>query len=169
MTSQQQKVLWGRSGGRCANCGQEILAEGGTGKVFPLAEQAHITARSSRGPRGGSKASSAEREDASNYILLCPTCHTTVDKNPGDWPVARLIEIKRKHEDRVRKNGEQVTMSELAGVIEVVAVDSDRVDGAVIEGPTRIKHGTRISVDATRAKEVTGLRIQRPPKGDENA
>src|SRR6478609_9114260 len=109
MTPQQQKVLWGRSGGRCANCGKEILVEGRTGKAFPLAEQAHITGRSPRGPRGKSKASPAEREDASNYILLCPTCHMIIDKNPGDWPVERLREIKRKHEAHIRENGERAT------------------------------------------------------------
>jgi len=125
-----------------------------------------MTGRSLKGPRGKSKVTSAEREDANNHLLLCPNCHTLVDKNPGDWPVERLREIKRQHETRVRENGEQVAMSELAGIIEVVAVDSDRVDGAVVEGPTRIKHGTRISVDARRAKEVTGLRIQRSSRNE---
>lgn len=123
-----------------------------------------MKARSPRGPRGDSKASAAEREDASNYLLLCPTCHTEVDKNLADWPVERLRQLKTDHEAWVRQAGEQMSMTELDGVIEVVAADTDVVEGVVIQSPTRIKHGTRVSVQAQNARQVTGVRIGRPPK-----
>ena len=159
VTSAQLKVLWGRSGGCCARCRGLITAEGQHGKAFPLAEQAHMVARSDGGPRGEPDTSEAEREDATNYILLCPNCHTHVDKNHTDWPVERLRKLKAEHEAWVAQRGEQVPLTELSGLIEVVATNSDVVEGVVVQSPTRIRNGTRVSVRADGAKQVTGMVI----------
>lgn len=164
LASAQQKVLWGLSGGRCACCKAELIAETNVGKAIPLAEQAHIAARSPGGPRGEAALNPAERETAANYILLCPGCHALVDKDVNSWPIERLLKLKQEHEEWVRGHGVDVQMSEVGGRIEVVARDVDVVEGVVIEAPTRIKNGTRISVQAENARQVTGMRIQGPEK-----
>jgi hypothetical protein len=93
------KLLWGRSGNRCALCKAELSHDSETAnKSFPLGEQAHIIGETNGSPRGQSILSSDEREQYHNRILLCPTDHTIIDKNVDDWPVEKLHMKKTEHE-----------------------------------------------------------------------
>jgi hypothetical protein len=68
---------------------------------------AHNVAASEDGPRGDATRSPQLSDDPENLILLCPTCHTLVDK-PGwqqDYPEAMLAEWKRQHEAVIRVAG----------------------------------------------------------------
>jgi hypothetical protein len=43
------------------------------------------------------------RANVENGIWLCASCHTLVDKNKGaDFPVSKLIEWKKSHEDLIK-------------------------------------------------------------------
>lgn len=66
--------------------------------ALPVGEHAHIVAEERRGPRGDSPLTLAERNSYANLILLCPSCHTKVDKVPKDFPVERLHHLKVQHE-----------------------------------------------------------------------
>ncbi len=104
MTIRQQdiKLLWGRSGSRCALCKNELSFDPEHAReAVPLGEQAHIVAREENGPRGHSILSAEERDHYSNLILLCPTDHKKVDKAPEDYPVEKLQLIKADHESWV--------------------------------------------------------------------
>lgn len=91
------KLLWGRAANRCSSCRCELSFEP-SGGTLPLGEQAHIVAEQSSGPRGNSSLTADERNSYPNLILLCPTCHTKIDKAPGDYPIERLHLIKTQHE-----------------------------------------------------------------------
>ena len=78
MRDKDIKILWGRSGNRCAICKIELTPDG---DEYTLGEMAHIVARSSDGPRGSVEISDGEIDDYSNLILLCPTHHAEIDKN----------------------------------------------------------------------------------------
>lgn len=95
MREKEIKILWGRSGNRCAICKLELTPDGDR---ETLGEMAHIVARSSDGPRGDSSLETSERDKYSNLILLCPTHHSDIDKNFIDWPVEKLNRIKQEHE-----------------------------------------------------------------------
>jgi len=95
MQEKEIKLLWGRSGNRCAICKLELTPDGDR---ETLGEMAHILARSTDGPRGDSTLTSDERNKYKNLILLCPTHHTEIDKNFKDWPAEKLRIIKEKHE-----------------------------------------------------------------------
>jgi len=95
MREKDIKILWGRSGNRCAICKIELTPDG---SLETLGEMAHIVARSQGGPRGNSNQSTGERDSYNNLILLCPTHHVEVDKNPDSWPVERLRSVKADHE-----------------------------------------------------------------------
>ncbi len=159
LSEQQMKVLWSRSGDRCANCEHPLTADTESGKAIPVGQQAHIVARRDRGPRGDASTPTQERETATNHILLCGGCHDLIDKAPDDWPAERLRQLKTDHEARVRA---YPVISELDGSIEVVARSSDIVEGVVVRNtPMRVKPGTRITVDAENAQQVTGLRVEK--------
>jgi hypothetical protein len=96
------KLLWGRAAGICSNpgCREDltVLVEGS--RSFNVGEMAHVIARSPEGPRGESGGGSDEYE---NLVLLCPTCHRTVDKAPKRiYPPALLHQWKADHERAVR-------------------------------------------------------------------
>lgn len=93
------KLLWGRSGSRCAICRRELTEDKDSSTdSFPIGEHAHIVGRTSDSPRGTSVLTEAERASYHNLILLCPTDHTRIDKSPEDYPVEKLHMIKAEHE-----------------------------------------------------------------------
>lgn len=98
------KLLWGRSGNRCAICRLELSSDERISSAsFPLGQQAHIIARESTGPRGNSPLSPEDRDSYPNLILLCPTHHSLIDKAIGDYPPETLHALKSKHEQWVRE------------------------------------------------------------------
>jgi|GEM_PF-1960163 hypothetical protein len=86
-----QKMLFSRSYGQCNLCGVSD----------PSPEIAHIIAHSANGPRANVSYEYENINSYNNLILLCPNCHTMVDKNPQDYPESKLHEIKAKHEESI--------------------------------------------------------------------
>lgn len=92
------KLLWGRAAGHCSHpdCRTKVSEIGASGENYLTGEQAHIIARQAGGPRGREAGGSNAYE---NLVLLCPTCHTKIDKAPdGTYPVELLLEWKEQHE-----------------------------------------------------------------------
>jgi hypothetical protein len=95
-----QDYLWSESAGYCQNpeCAKDLHAL----SDVPIAERAHIIAASPDGPRGaddGGTLSDLERAEADNLLLLCPTCHTKIDKSPKLYDVFMLREWKKRSQD----------------------------------------------------------------------
>lgn len=105
MRQKDLKLLWGRSASRCALCKIELAYdEASSNTSIPIGEQAHIVAEEGDGPRGKSILTLEQRNAYANIILLCPTCHATVDKATADYPVERLYVLKTEHELWVRES-----------------------------------------------------------------
>jgi hypothetical protein len=63
---------------------------------------AHIIAEEASGPRGDAVLSPIVANDIENLMLLCDCHHRLIDlEAPNEHPVARLQEMKRRHEDRI--------------------------------------------------------------------
>lgn len=93
------KLLWGRSGNRCAICKTELTQDKqAVTASFTLGEQAHIIGEKDSAARGTSQLTLSERNSYHNLILLCPTHHTEIDKNEDDWSIEKLHQIKSTHE-----------------------------------------------------------------------
>lgn len=106
------KILWGRSGNRCAICRCELAFDPKyASEPVPLGEQAHIVAKEPDGSRGNSILTSEERDRYDNLILLCPTHHALIDKVPKDYPVEKLHLLKTDHEfwvhSRLSEDGQE--------------------------------------------------------------
>ena len=93
------KLLWGRSGGRCAftECRRTLI---GNDTDDIIGHIAHILGRSDTGPRPNPVLSEEERDAYDNLILLCPTHHAEVDAQEGRtrWTADDLRSLKRNHE-----------------------------------------------------------------------
>lgn len=88
--------LFVESAGTCLLCNARLFADALDGsRSISIAERAHIVAHSPAGPRGKESAPNGDRDGAANIVLLCPSCHTLVDKDPARSPASELFE--RKH------------------------------------------------------------------------
>jgi hypothetical protein len=127
--SHTQRMLFAASGGYCQNpnCSRELFIQYAE-KRLHIAEMAHVFAAKDEGPRADTALSEEERGAFENLILLCPTCHTIIDKAPEVYPDSLILEWKRTHTEKLRS---------LFGVI-VFQIRGD-ARGA-IEGLLREKH-----------------------------
>jgi hypothetical protein len=63
-----------------------------------IAEMAHVIPHGEAGPRHADRPTDDFDPDAfENLILLCPTCHTKIDKDPDGHPRSILLEWKQNH------------------------------------------------------------------------
>lgn len=98
-----ERALWGISAGRCEfeGCNKYlginpiIMGHGN------FAEKAHIEAVNKGGARYREVMDVVELNSTDNIMLMCPQCHKTIDDSPEMYPVERLKEMKKKHEERV--------------------------------------------------------------------
>jgi hypothetical protein len=107
------KLLWGRAAGICSNptCRDDltVILEGR--QSYNVGEMAHVIARKESGPRGQAGGGA---DSYTNLILLCPTCHTHVDKAPSEYSEDLLRNWKKDHEQEVRNIGAQIKFASLA-------------------------------------------------------
>ncbi len=99
------KLLWGLAAARCAfpDC-RAVLVAAKTRQdpAAVLGEIAHIVASSDQGPRCDPEYPAEQRDRYRNLLLLCPSHHTLVDKQPNTYTVADLTTWKDDHERWVR-------------------------------------------------------------------
>jgi hypothetical protein len=96
--------LFADSGGHCQNpkCLADLFLELGDEKIH-IAEMAHVFSASDDGPRANRILSEEERGAYDNLILLCPRCHTIVDKAEKEFPDSLLLQWKREHKERIQE------------------------------------------------------------------
>lgn len=98
--------LWTRAGGRCELCNKYLLEDEFTAQPVSLAELAHNVGRqkSAGSPRGLADVPIEARNKAANLLLLCGDHHRVIDAQitRGDYTVEELLEVKKRHEDRIR-------------------------------------------------------------------
>ena len=101
MLEKDIKLLWGRSGNRCAICKIELSPESSSDRPHVIGEMAHIVGRKADGdksPRSDSPLTEKDREKYANMILLCRNHHKIVDDDPETYPIEVLHQIKAEHE-----------------------------------------------------------------------
>jgi len=103
ISDKDRKILWARSGNRCALCRRVLVAERtATDDEAIVGDEAHIAARSPGGSRYGECPTDiVDRYD--NLILLCRVDHKKVDDQPQHYTTARLRQVKTEHEEWVER------------------------------------------------------------------
>lgn len=98
------RKLWAASGGFCANpnCHNSLFPFFEDGTIINIEELAHIIGKRVAGPRGKSTLSSSQRDEFDNIVLLCPNCHSQIDKFPTLYSTNMLQEWKKNHEECIK-------------------------------------------------------------------
>jgi hypothetical protein len=135
ITQSTLKELWGASKNECAypDCEVQLADPNGDGVI---GEICHIRAQSEGGPRYDSSLNEEEIDSASNLILLCPTHHTVVDKNPDNYSSDELERWKEEQltEDGLEVPGTDALLNELVANTESINVE----DGSFILSKNQI-------------------------------
>lgn len=105
ISSKTRKLLWGRSGNRCAICRKELISNH-TAKddESVVGDECHIISKESNGPRYDSNFPKNKIDHYDNLILLCKVHHKKVDDQEKTYTFNKLHEIKKRHEEWVNKN-----------------------------------------------------------------
>lgn len=140
ISDKDRKILWGRSGNRCALCRRVLVAErtSADGEAV-VGDEAHIAARAPGGPRYG-ECSPDVVDSYENLILLCRVDHKRVDDQPRYYTTARLRQAKAEHEKWVEHAlgdvpARPVVHNEISGTINGPVLQAGSV---VLSGPSSV-------------------------------
>jgi len=94
-----RKVLWGRSGNRCAICKKELVIDATTqDNESVVADECHIISSRPTGPRHDPSFPCEKLDSYDNLILLCRTHHKMVDDQLATFTTDILRQMKANHE-----------------------------------------------------------------------
>lgn len=99
ISARSRKLLWGRSGSRCAICRRElIMAETPVDDESIVGDECHIVSAVSGGPRYDPSFPQKRVHDYSNLLLLCKIHHKLIDDQELEYTAIRLSKLKAMHE-----------------------------------------------------------------------
>jgi hypothetical protein len=120
ITDKTRKILWGRSGNRCAMCRWELVIDATSADdESVVGEECHIVSRKGQGPRHDPAFPNERLDDPENLILLCRVHHKMVDDQFEKYTVALLLELKRNHEKWVSETLSERTQQARVRVVRV--------------------------------------------------
>jgi hypothetical protein len=62
---------------------------------------AHVISAADQGPRSNSALTREERGSYQNLLLLCPICHTIIDKAESKYPKQLILQWKNSHREKI--------------------------------------------------------------------
>jgi hypothetical protein len=94
--------LFADSAGHCnkPQCHRNLFSDLSSAD-YNIGEVAHVIAASVKGPRASEKISAEDKAAYDNLILLCPSCHTEIDKAPELFPVELVRSWKVNHKKQI--------------------------------------------------------------------
>lgn len=93
LSQKERSKLQASCGAICAKCHDPIVQDG----VF-IGEAAHIYGENPGSARYKESLSPKFVNSCDNLLMLCPKCHSVIDKNPEAYPVERLFKMKSDHQ-----------------------------------------------------------------------
>lgn len=99
ISDKTRKILWGRSGNRCAICKNELVIDSTEqDDDSVIADECHIISSKPNGPRHDPSYPIDKLDSYDNMILLCRTHHKMVDDQAATYTTNILRQMKSNHE-----------------------------------------------------------------------
>lgn len=104
ISTEVKRKLLASSGGYCGkpDCHRDLFPFFESGEITNIEELAHIIGQKENGPRGENELPLSQRDEFGNIILLCPVCHTTIDKSPHLFPDDTIRQWKKNHMESIK-------------------------------------------------------------------
>ncbi|MHB1457184.1 MAG: HNH endonuclease [Armatimonadota bacterium] len=104
ISDRTRKILWARSGNRCAICRSELIldSESTNDPDAVVGDECHISAKSPGFARYDSSNDGSGGDRYDNLLLLCKTHHKQIDDQFDKFTVSFLHNLKARHENWVR-------------------------------------------------------------------
>ena len=104
ISDKTRKLLWGRSGNRCAICMCELVQKSTSlDDESTVGDECHMIAKSSNGPRSDPNYPSSKLDEYENLLILCKKHHKIVDDQFKTHTVDFLKQTKRDHEKWIQE------------------------------------------------------------------
>lgn len=104
ISDKTRKLLWGRSGNRCAICRLELAIDATPiDDASLVGEECHIVSSQPAGPRHDTAFPTDETDSYDNLILLCRVHHKLVDDQHETYTTPLIHQIKTNHEKWVQE------------------------------------------------------------------
>lgn len=98
ISDKTRKILWGKSGNRCAICRQRLVVDPTElDSESVVGDECHIISGAKNGPRYDPYFPPAEIDEVSNLILLCRVHHKMVDDQVETYTAELLRSIGTNH------------------------------------------------------------------------
>jgi hypothetical protein len=102
ISDKTRKLLWGRSGNRCAVCKQELIVSATVqDSEAVVGDECHIISAQSNGPRHDPSYPQEKFDSYENLILLCRVHHKMIDDQATTFTVDILRQLKNNHENMI--------------------------------------------------------------------
>jgi len=113
MNNKTRKLLWGRSGSRCAFCRSELIMDATPqDNESVVGEECHIISGKPNGPRYNPEFPIDKMDSYPNLILLCRIHHKIIDDQSETFTTDILRQLKANHERWVVETLELATFHE---------------------------------------------------------
>ena len=132
------KILYANAAGRCSKCHRPIII--GEKKSAQIGQIAHIYPF---GELNSPRYSEIQQDnfpqelknDESNLILLCPSCHSEIDAIPEKFPAQKLIEMKQEHTEWVNQRLSEEILNITYAELEVICKEIANCTSDYSENP----------------------------------
>ena len=104
ISDKTRKILWAKSGNRCAYCKAVLIHEINPAERSVIGEECHIRSLKPSGSRHDSCYPPEQIDLYDNLILMCAVHHKVVDDLPDTFTVNLLTTLKSEHEEWVNKS-----------------------------------------------------------------
>jgi hypothetical protein len=99
ITDKTRKILWAKSGNRCAICRNVLVVESTErSSESVIGDECHIRSGAKNGPRYDSKYPCENIDELENLMLLCRVHHKMIDDQVETYTTELLISLKSNHE-----------------------------------------------------------------------
>lgn len=122
------KILYAKCAGQCCICKDAIVIETTKNGLKQVGEMAHIAGENEGSARYDTTMTDEQRFAYDNLMLLCPTCHTKIDKAPESYPIELLKNYKQKHEANIKaqlfQSAQDTSFAELDILLKYIAISN---------------------------------------------
>lgn len=121
ISPKNSRTLHTKSGNRCAMCRTILVDTENNPSSVCIGENAHIYGEKPDAARYDETLDTKFVNSEQNLVFLCRNCHKKIDTDIDSYPVEKLFEIKKQHEQWVNEMLEENSVSFSFAELEVLA------------------------------------------------